>query len=130
MPTALPAASEDRLRGFGLSGGKARSFRAIAQAVVAGALDVQALELLDDAAVLKRLQSIHGIGPWTAQIYLLMALNRQRRLAGGGPCPAAGRQDLSASRAGPARRHARDGGGLAALAGQPPPTCCGAITAT
>ncbi len=26
--------------------------------------------------MLKRLQSIHGIGPWTAQIYLLMALNR------------------------------------------------------
>jgi DNA-3-methyladenine glycosylase II len=73
---SLAAASEDRLRGFGLSGGKARSFRAIAQAVVAGALDVEALRLLDDDSVLKRLQSIHGIGPWTAQIYLLVALNR------------------------------------------------------
>jgi DNA-3-methyladenine glycosylase II len=73
---SLAAASEDRLRGFGLSGGKARSFRAIAQAVVSGALDVQALRLLDDDTALKRLQSIHGIGPWTAQIYLLMALNR------------------------------------------------------
>jgi DNA-3-methyladenine glycosylase II len=73
---SLAAASEDRLRGFGLSGGKARSFRAIAQAVVSGTLDVQALRLLDDDTALKRLQSIHGIGPWTAQIYLLMALNR------------------------------------------------------
>ena len=72
MPTALPRPAKTDLRGFGLSGGKARSFRAIAQAVVAGALDVQDLGLLDDAAVLKRLQSIHGIGPWTAQIYLLM----------------------------------------------------------
>jgi len=73
---SLAAASEERLRGFGLSGGKARSFRAIAQAVASGALDVEALQLLDDETALKRLQSIHGIGPWTAQIYLLMALNR------------------------------------------------------
>jgi DNA-3-methyladenine glycosylase II len=75
-PKSLAAASEERLRGFGLSGGKARSFRAIAQAVASGALNVEALRLLDDETALKRLQSIHGIGPWTAQIYLLMALNR------------------------------------------------------
>lgn len=73
---SLAAASEEHLRGFGLSGSKARSFRAIAQAVASGALDVEALRLLDDETALKRLQSIHGIGPWTAQIYLLMALNR------------------------------------------------------
>ena len=120
---SLAAASEDRLRGFGLSGGKARSFRAIAQAVVAGGLDVQALELLDDDTVLKRLQSIPGIGPWTAQIYLLMALNRQRWLAGGRPRPAGGGPGPFRP-PGPAQpcRHARawrrpggPGGGAAAL---------------
>jgi DNA-3-methyladenine glycosylase II len=72
----LAAADEDRLRSLGLSGGKARSFRAIALAVLEGRLDLEALQLQDDDTVLERLQSIHGIGPWTAQIYLLMALNR------------------------------------------------------
>jgi DNA-3-methyladenine glycosylase II len=73
---SLAAAGEDRLRSFGLSGGKARSFLAIALAVIEGRLDLETLQLQDDDTVLKHLQSIHGVGPWTAQIYLLMALNR------------------------------------------------------
>ncbi|MFO1122279.1 MAG: DNA-3-methyladenine glycosylase 2 family protein [Hyphomicrobiales bacterium] len=73
---ALARAPEAELRGLGLSGAKARSFRAIATAVVSGQLDMPGLAALDDEAVLTRLTAVHGIGPWTAQIYLLMGLGR------------------------------------------------------
>jgi DNA-3-methyladenine glycosylase II len=72
----VAAVEEGQLRSLGLSGAKARSFRAIAQAASDGALDFDRLQGLDDEQVLKCLQSIRGIGPWTANIYLLMALRR------------------------------------------------------
>lgn len=42
----------------------------------AGELDLAELERLDDWAVRSRLIRITGIGPWTADIYQLMALRR------------------------------------------------------
>jgi DNA-3-methyladenine glycosylase II len=50
--------------------------RELAQAVSRGTLDLTALELLPDAEVRTELKKIKGIGDWTADIYLLMALRR------------------------------------------------------
>jgi DNA-3-methyladenine glycosylase II len=50
--------------------------RALAQAVSDGELDLKSLENLPDAAVKNELKKIKGIGDWTADIYLLMALLR------------------------------------------------------
>ena len=72
----IAAAPEAQLRSLGLSGAKARSFRAIATAAAGGALDLDALARLADDEVLRQLTALRGIGPWTAQIYLLMALGR------------------------------------------------------
>jgi DNA-3-methyladenine glycosylase II len=59
---------------LGLSGNKARAFRAIAQAADAGAFD--RLDERGDDEVLNALTAIAGIGPWTADIYLLACLGR------------------------------------------------------
>jgi DNA-3-methyladenine glycosylase II len=50
--------------------------RELARAILAGSLDLNALENLPDAAVKDELKKIKGIGEWTADIYLLMAMRR------------------------------------------------------
>lgn len=69
---AILGAGEDRLRAMGLSGRKARHVLGVAAAGV----DWAALRGLPDAVVEARLTALPGIGPWTAQIYLLFALGR------------------------------------------------------
>ena len=71
-PAAVLAASEAALRGFGLSGQKARYMRAIAQA---GPLFDDLHTMSDDAAV-AHLTAIKGVGRWTAEVYLLFCEGR------------------------------------------------------
>ena len=77
------ALSEADLRGAGLSGPKIRTLRAVASAVGSGALDFDTLAALDDDAVRETLMAISGIGPWTADIYLLFCLGRTDAFASG-----------------------------------------------
>lgn len=49
---------------------------ALATALVQGELDLEELESLADNEVRQRLVALKGIGPWTAEVYLLMALRR------------------------------------------------------
>jgi DNA-3-methyladenine glycosylase II len=72
---AFLALSDEELRRAGLSRGKVRTLRAIAQAVADG-LDLDALAHAPDGAVHEALTALHGIGPWTADIYLLFCLGR------------------------------------------------------
>lgn len=65
-----------RLRAIGFSRQKTAYGRYLAQALLNGQLDLDALGAMDDAAVRSALTQIKGIGPWTADIYLLMALRR------------------------------------------------------
>ena len=67
---------EASLMRLGLSGAKARSFKAVAAAVATGQLDFDRLGQLPDAQVLEALMALHGIGPWTADIFLLSAMGR------------------------------------------------------
>jgi DNA-3-methyladenine glycosylase II len=64
------------LLAIGFSRQKARYGRALAEALGSGALDLEALETLDDDAVHRTLQAVPGIGPWTSTVYLLMVLLR------------------------------------------------------
>lgn len=50
--------------------------RELSKAVLDGKLDLSALEKLSDAEAKHELKKIKGIGDWTADIYLLMALLR------------------------------------------------------
>jgi DNA-3-methyladenine glycosylase II len=66
----------ERLQKLGLSRAKARAVQAIAQAVVEGRLDFNELERLGDGEARMRLMALPGVGPWSADIYLLTALGR------------------------------------------------------
>jgi DNA-3-methyladenine glycosylase II len=65
-----------RLRAAGFSRQKGRYCRHLARAILDGRLDLEGLESRDDDAVRFELMQITGIGRWTADIYLLMALLR------------------------------------------------------
>jgi DNA-3-methyladenine glycosylase II len=64
------------LKAAGFSRQKARYGRELAAAILAGHLDLDGLHALDDEAVRDTLTRVKGIGRWTADIYLLLAMRR------------------------------------------------------
>ncbi|WP_188519779.1 DNA-3-methyladenine glycosylase family protein [Alsobacter metallidurans] len=73
-PAAILAATDDDLRACGFSANKIRAAKAIADAIVSGHLPLDDLGAMpaDDAHA--RLCAVKGIGPWTADVYLLFCL--------------------------------------------------------
>jgi DNA-3-methyladenine glycosylase II len=68
---------ETALRGVGLSAAKARYVLNLAEAVVRGEVPLDTFDdSWDDAAIVQALTSIKGIGVWTAEMFLIFALNR------------------------------------------------------
>jgi DNA-3-methyladenine glycosylase II len=70
----LLAAEEQELRGCGLSTPKVKALRAVAAAMEREGLDLTALAEIDAAEAHARLVEVSGIGPWTADIFLLFCL--------------------------------------------------------
>ena len=73
---ALLAIDPHDLRACGLSGSKVASVLDLAQRAADGRLPLHDLGRLDDDAVIDRLVTVRGVGPWTAQMFLLTALRR------------------------------------------------------
>ena len=71
---ALGRARTDKLQRVGLSAAKIRTVKALAKAIAQGAVDFDALTAMsaDDAHAI--LTAVHGIGPWTTDVYLLFCL--------------------------------------------------------
>ena len=65
--------TDEQLRAVGLSASKMKYGRSLATDIVEGRIDFAALETLDDAAAIAMLTQAKGIGPWTAEIYLMFA---------------------------------------------------------
>src|SRR5579864_1529088 len=80
VPSMEPAAflelSDADLRAVGLSNAKMKYGRSLAADIVEGRIDFSALDGLDDAAAIAMLTQAKGIGPWTAEIYLMFAHGR------------------------------------------------------
>jgi DNA-3-methyladenine glycosylase II len=74
-PEAILAASDEALRGAGLSRQKMSYARSLAEEVTSGRLDLANLSD-DDEAAIAELVRVKGIGRWSAEIYLLFAEGR------------------------------------------------------
>jgi DNA-3-methyladenine glycosylase II len=72
--TAMLRARRDKLVRIGLSGAKIVTLRAVAKAIDTGTLDLERLIELPADEAHAVLTALHGIGPWTADIYLLVCL--------------------------------------------------------
>ena len=73
-PRAVARTSDEALRGAGLSQGKLAAIRDLA--AKAPRLGLDELPWLSDEEIVERLTVVRGIGPWTAQMYLIFALRR------------------------------------------------------
>ena len=75
-PATFLALDDATLKLVGFSRQKAAYGRGLALALVNGDLDLRALNRADDEGVRTTLTRVKGIGPWSAEIYLLMVLRR------------------------------------------------------
>jgi len=75
--------SETELREAGVSGRKVTYLQSIATAITSEYLNLRSLRSCSNEDVLELLTSIRGIGPWTAGVYLLMAIRREDAWASG-----------------------------------------------
>jgi DNA-3-methyladenine glycosylase II len=75
-PQGLLALGDEELRAMGFSRQKTGYVRSLAESIQEGRLRLDRLGNLDDDQVREHLTALKGIGNWTADIYLLMALRR------------------------------------------------------
>ena len=71
---ALRRARADRLGRLGLSAAKIKTLKGVARELASGRLNLDALANEDADAAHNTLTALHGIGPWTADVYLLFCL--------------------------------------------------------
>jgi DNA-3-methyladenine glycosylase II len=84
-PTAGAVAELDlgRLRAVGLSGAKARALHELATGVTSGSIDLEGVRTVDDVEAMALLCSLRGVGPWSAQMFLIHQLQRPDVLPAG-----------------------------------------------
>lgn len=75
-PSAVLEASDEALRGAGLSRSKIASLRDLAAKVAGGEVRLDDFERLTDDAIVERLVTVRGIGPWTAEMFLIFTMRR------------------------------------------------------
>jgi DNA-3-methyladenine glycosylase II len=82
-PEQLLEASEEDLRGCGLSGRKVEYVRDLAAHVLGGELELDRLGELSDEEVVEEIVAVRGLGQWTAEMFLIFHLERPDVLSGG-----------------------------------------------
>jgi DNA-3-methyladenine glycosylase II len=75
-PASILAADIDALRACGMSRPKISHIRSIATAIEDGSLNLRRVARASDADAQAELVAVKGIGPWTADVYLMFALGR------------------------------------------------------
>jgi DNA-3-methyladenine glycosylase II len=93
-PAGLLALPDESLRLAGLSRPKIVHARALAAAFAEGRLDAAALDALPDEQVIAAIGAVRGMGRWSAEIYLLFALQRPDVFPSGDLALAAAAADL------------------------------------
>ncbi|MBL98723.1 MAG: DNA-3-methyladenine glycosylase [Rhodopirellula sp.] len=75
-PASLNRLSDRDLRAAGVSHAKIRSIRDITDAFASRRITASHLKTLNDDSVKSELIKLHGVGPWTADMFLMFALGR------------------------------------------------------
>jgi DNA-3-methyladenine glycosylase II len=76
-PEQVLAADPEEIRASGLSRRKVETLRELARRFMDGRLDIDELERLSDEEVVARLTEVPGVGRWTAEGFLAIALHRE-----------------------------------------------------
>ncbi len=75
-PKAILNASDEVLRGAGLSANKVLSLRDLAQKCASGEVPLKKLAAMEDEEIIETLIPVRGIGRWTAEMFLIFSLGR------------------------------------------------------
>lgn len=102
-PELVQKAGESELRQVGLTRQKARYCVELANRIASGALELSKLDTLDDAQGRSYLLDIPGLGPWTVDVYYMMALRRANVWPQGDLALASALQDIKQLEARPTR---------------------------
>lgn len=76
-PDVINTISDEQILGVGTSRRKVKAIRSLTQEIENGNIILSDFENMPDEDVMKSLTSVHGIGTWTAKMYLMFVLNRQ-----------------------------------------------------
>ena len=76
-PEAIKRLRLPTMRKVGLSAAKAKTLKELSQAVLSGSLDLTTLRDMPEDEAIAKLSSIWGIGRWTAEMFLMFALERE-----------------------------------------------------
>jgi len=93
-PAGLLVLTDEALRAAGLSRPKVAHARALAGAFADGRLHTDRLAAMDDEAAIATIAAVRGMGPWSAEVYLLFALGRHDVFPAGDLALAAAAADL------------------------------------
>jgi len=75
-PETILSFSDEKLREIGISYSKIKYLKALASAVDEKMLDLSSLHLFDDEEIIRRLTQVKGVGPWTAEMFLIFSMGR------------------------------------------------------
>jgi DNA-3-methyladenine glycosylase II len=76
-PLQVRRAKPEKLRSAGLSGSKAAYIKDLAEHVLDGRLDLDHVATLPDDELMRELVAVKGIGPWTAEMFMIFSLGRE-----------------------------------------------------
>lgn len=82
-PDAALRAPEDKLRAAGLSFRKIGYLRALAEKIIGGEIPVNQFAKMEDAEIIASLVACPGVGKWTAEMFLMFAMQRPDVVSGG-----------------------------------------------
>ncbi len=76
-PDSVLATADADLRGAGLSGAKLAALKDLAKKTLDGTVPpIEAIERMDDEAIVERLTTVRGVGRWTVEMLLIFRLGR------------------------------------------------------
>lgn len=76
-PQDLLRTDTEKLRSVGLSYAKASYIKDLAERVVTKQIHLPSFEAMSDEEVTRELVAVKGIGPWTAEMFLIFSLHRE-----------------------------------------------------
>ena len=79
-PEKVIKLDENQIRSIGTSSSKVKYIRCVTENVLNGNLSFNELSKMDDITARKKLTGMHGIGNWTAKMYMIFVLDRQNIL--------------------------------------------------
>lgn len=76
-PDMINSLSDEQILSIGTSRRKVKAIRSLTQEIEKGNIVFSDFESMSDVEIINALTSVHGIGTWTAKMYLMFVLDRQ-----------------------------------------------------